>query len=331
MKKILKSTSLFLLLSIGILIFTGIYFDIQREKLETKYATGASQFLDLPDGARIHFRDEGKTDKPAIVLLHGFNGSLLNFERLVPLLANNFRLVSLDLPGFGLTGATPNADYTTKNYMDTVTSITNYLGINKFSIAGNSMGGGVAWRYAIEYPSKVEGLILLASSGVMTKEDRDRFEQRKDNSPIVWRLMGSSVIKKTLMYYTPRFFATQGLKASVFNQELATKEYARQFHDLTLLEGSRKAILSMGFGSRDRMYGPEIFKKIIAPTLVIHGKEDNIIGVESSESFKKNIKHAEVKVYLDTGHLPMYEDPKRTANDIIKFLNIELNNSRSNE
>ena len=180
MKKILKSTSLFLLLSIGILIFTGIYFDIQREKLETKYATGASQFLDLPDGARIHFRDEGKTDKPAIVLLHGFNGSLLNFERLVPLLANNFRLVSLDLPGFGLTGATPNADYTTKNYMDTVTSITNYLGINKFSIAGNSMGGGVAWRYAIEYPSKVEGLILLASSGVMTKEDRDRLEQRKD-------------------------------------------------------------------------------------------------------------------------------------------------------
>ena len=297
MKKVLKTTSLFLLLSIGILIFTGIYFDIQREKLETKYATGASQFLDLPDGARIHFRDEGKTDKPAIVLLHGFNGSLLNFERLVPLLANNFRLVSLDLPGFGLTGATPNADYTTKN----------------------------------EYPSKVEGLILLASSGVMTKEDRDRFEQRKDNSPIVWRLMGSSVIKKILMYYTPRFFAAQGLKASVFNQELATKEYARQFHDLTLLEGSRKAILSMGFGSRDRMYGPEIFKKIIAPTLVIHGKEDNIIGVESSESFKKNIKHVEVKVYLDTGHLPMYEDPKRTANDIIKFLNIELNNSRSNE
>ena len=94
MKKILKSTSLFLLLSIGILIFTGIYFDIQREKLETKYATGASQFLDLPDGARIHFRDEGKTDKPAIVLLHGFNGSLLNFERLVPLLANNLGLLA---------------------------------------------------------------------------------------------------------------------------------------------------------------------------------------------------------------------------------------------
>jgi pimeloyl-ACP methyl ester carboxylesterase len=331
MKKVLKTISLFLLLSIGVLIFTGVYFDIPREKLETKYATEASQFLNLPDGTRIHYRDEGRADKPAIVLLHGFNGSLLNFERLVPLLANDFRLVSLDLPGFGLTGATPSADYTSNSYMDIVTSITNYLGVNKFSIAGNSMGGGVAWRYAIEYPSKIEGLILLASSGVMKKEDRDRFEQRKDNSPIVWKLMGSSVIKKTLTYYTPRFFATQGLKASVFNQELATKEYARQFHDLTLLEGSRKAILSMGFGSRDRKYGPEIFKKIIAPTLVIHGKEDNIIGVESSESFKKNIKHVEVKVYLDTGHLPMYEDPERTANDIIQFLNIELNNSRSSE
>ena len=331
MKKILKTVSLLLLLTIGVLTYTGIYFDIPREKLEIKYATGASQFLDLPDGARIHFRDEGEVNKPVIILLHGFNGSLLNFERLVPLLANDFRLVSLDLPGFGLTGAIPSGNYTTNSYMDTVTSITNYLGINKFSIAGNSMGGGVAWRYAIEYPNKVEGLILLASSGVMTREDRDRFEQRKDNSPIVWRLMGSSIIKKSLIYYTPKFFATQGLKTSVFNQELATEEYARQFHDLILLEGSRKAILSMGFGSRDRMYGPEIFKKIAAPTLVIHGKEDNIIGVESSESFEKNIKHVEVKVYLETGHLPMYEDPKRTANDIIKFLNIKLNNSRPSE
>ena len=186
MKKILKTVSLLLLLAIGVLTYTGIYFDIPREKLEIKYATGASQFLDLPDGARIHFRDEGEVNKPVIVLLHGFNGSLLNFERLVPLLANDFRLISLDLPGFGLTGAIHSGNYTTNSYMDTVTSITNYLGINKFSIAGNSMGGGVAWRYAIEYPNKVEGLILLASSGVMTREDRDRFEQRKDNSPIVW-------------------------------------------------------------------------------------------------------------------------------------------------
>ena len=91
MKKVLKTTSLFLLLSIGILIFTGIYFDIQREKLEIKYATGASQFLDLPDGARIHFRDERKTDKPAIVLLHGYGGDgkdismlSLNWKRQLP-------------------------------------------------------------------------------------------------------------------------------------------------------------------------------------------------------------------------------------------------------
>jgi alpha-beta hydrolase superfamily lysophospholipase len=126
MKKVLKTISLFLLLSIGVLIFTGVYFDIPREKLETKYATEASQFLNLPDGTRIHYRDEGRADKPAIVLLHGFNGSLLNFERLVPLLANDFRLVSLDLPGFGLTGATPSADYTSNSYMDIVTSITNY-------------------------------------------------------------------------------------------------------------------------------------------------------------------------------------------------------------
>ena len=63
-----------------VLIYSGTYLDIPREELEAKYATGSSQFLDLPDGARIHFRDEGRPDNPAIVLLHGFNGSLFNFD-----------------------------------------------------------------------------------------------------------------------------------------------------------------------------------------------------------------------------------------------------------
>ena len=176
MKKTMKWIGVFIIAFLIILIYSGTYLDIPREELEAKYATGSSQFLDLPDGARIHFRDEGRPDNPAIVLLHGFNGSLFNFERLVPLLAKDFRLISIDLPGFGLTGAIPSANYTTESFMDTVTSLTNQLGIEKFLIAGNSMGGGVAWRYTLEHPTKVEGLILLASSGVGSKEDVKNFK-----------------------------------------------------------------------------------------------------------------------------------------------------------
>tara|TARA_B100001175_G_scaffold107504_1_gene91403 strand:- start:53 stop:1024 length:972 start_codon:yes stop_codon:yes gene_type:complete len=319
MKKTLKWIGIFIIAILIVLIYSGTYLDIPREKLEAKYATGSSQFLDLPDGARIHFRDEGRPDNPTIVLLHGFNGSLFNFERLVPLLAKDFRLISIDLPGFGLTGAIPSANYTTESFMDTVTSLTNQLGIEKFLIAGNSMGGGVAWRYTLEHPAKVEGLILLASSGVGSKEDVKKFEERENNPPIVWKLMNSTLFKKFLNYYTPKFFATEGLKRSVYDQKFADADHANQFHDLVLLQGSRNAILSMTMGGRRQMYGPESLSKITSPTLVIHGEEDNIIGFERSSVFKENIDNAEIKIYPEIGHLPMYEDPVRTANDIIKF------------
>ncbi len=303
-----------------IFIFSGIHLDIPREELEEKYATGSSQFLDLSDGTRIHFRDEGNAKNPTVILLHGFNGSLLNFDRLVPLLVEDYRLVSIDLPGFGLTGAIPSADYSTESFIDTVTTLTTYLGIEKFSIAGNSMGGGVAWRYALNNPRKVESLILIASSGVMTEEDSRKFAERKENSPIVWRLMNSNILKRFLNYYTPKFFATQGLKVSVYDQNLANIEHAMQFHDLVLLEGSRNAILSMSMGSRSKMHGPESLSRIEAPTLVIHGDKDNIIPIERSQVFEEYIDKVEVKIYSQIGHLPMYEDPNKTANDIKSFL-----------
>ena len=303
-----------------IFIFSGIHLDIPREELEEKYATGSSQFLDLYDGTRIHFRDEGNAKNPTVILLHGFNGSLLNFDRLVPLLVEDYRLVSIDLPGFGLTGAIPSADYSTESFIDTVTTLTTHLGIEKFSIAGNSMGGGVAWRYALNNPRKVESLILIASSGVMTEEDSRKFAERKENSPIVWRLMNSNILKRFLSYYTPKFFATQGLKVSVYDQKLANIEHAMQFHDLVLLEGSRNAILSMSMGSRSKMHGPESLSRIEAPTLVIHGDKDNIIPIERSQVFEEYIDKVEVKIYSQIGHLPMYEDPNKTANDIKSFL-----------
>ena len=319
MKKTLKWLGVSIIAILVVVIYSGTYLDIPRKELEAKYATGSSQFLDLPDGTRIHFRDEGKLEKPVIVLLHGFNGSLFNFERLVPLLVDDFRLISIDLPGFGLTGATVLGDYTTEGFMDVITKLTKELEIEKFSIAGNSMGGGVAWRYALEYPNKVESLILLASSGVGTKEDVKRSEAREKNRPIVWRLLDSKALKKFLNYYTPKFFATEALKRSVFDQKNANYEHAMQFHDLVLLEGSRNAILSMTMGGRRAMYGPEELSAIVAPTLVIHGEEDNIINVNRSSIFEENINNVVLKIYPQIGHLPMYEDPINTASDIKEF------------
>ena len=166
MKRVIKWVGLSLLASLICIIYIGTYFDIPREELEAKYATGASQFLTLDDGSRIHYRDEGNQLGQVIVLVHGFNGSLFNFERLVPYLSEDYRLVSLDLPAFGLTGAIPSGEYSTERFMKTINQLVDSLNIEKFSIAGNSMGGGVSWRYTLEHPEQINSLILIASSSV---------------------------------------------------------------------------------------------------------------------------------------------------------------------
>ena len=324
MIKSLKNIALVFLTLLAIIIFFGIYFDLSREELEKKYAKGASDFLNLSDGTRIHYRDEGVSNLPVIVFLHGMNGSLFNFERLVPFLKDDFRLISLDFPGFGLTGPIPSNDYSRNSFIETINQLTDHLDVSNFSLAGNSMGGGIAWRYALRYPEKVESLILLSSSGVFSKEYRDDYQIETKDSPWVWSLMKSKAVNYLLTYYTPKFFATQGLRASVFNQDIATQELAYQFHELTLLNGSRKAILSM-FSKRSRDYDSvDILRYIKAPVLVIHGKEDNIIPFESSSVFVQNIKDVEFKIYNNVGHLPMYEVPLKVSDDIKEFLSKKL-------
>ena len=320
MKKVLKWFGLSFLLIFLIVIYSGTYLDIPREELEAKYATGASEFITLDDGSRIHYRDEGNKQGQIIVLVHGMNGSLFNFEKLVPLLSEDFRLISLDLPGFGLTGAIPSKDYSTLRFMKTIYQLVDSLNINRFSLAGNSMGGGVSWRYAIQYPEQISGLILIASSSVRVEEDDEKETDGEESSPLVWRLLLSNFTRKILLFFTPKFFAEQGLKTSIYAQDLATKEWVNEFHELVLLEGSREAIISMFSGERYGNETPEIFNQISAPTLVIHGEEDNLIKVESSKYFKENILDVEIKIYPDIGHLPMYEDPERTAKDIRDFI-----------
>jgi len=322
--KILKPITFITVIGISIFIYSGIFFDISRTELEQKYAVKPSSFLELSDGKIIHYRDEGEIDLPVIVFLHGFNGSLFNFERLTSLLSDEFRIVSLDLPGFGLTGAIPSKNYSNQSFMDTVTEVVDHLNIANFSIAGNSMGGGVAWRYTLSYPKRINSLILLASSGISKKEEREKIEDQDRQTPWVWKLMRSDTINFALSYYTPKFFATQGLRSSVYDERLATRDLALQFHDLALLSGSREAILSMFRDGRSSFNDSDILKLILVPTLVIHGKEDNIIPFESSFVFQENIKDVEMKIYPNIGHLPMYEAPLNVASDIKDFLRSKL-------
>ena len=301
------------------MIYSGIYIDIPRDELEKKYAKPPSKFLNLPDGTRIHYRDEGSSNLPILLLLHGANGSLFNFEKLVPSLDDNFRVLTIDLPAFGLTGAVPSGDYSLQTSFKVIDSVLEHLNIESLILGGNSMGGGVSWRYAIENPKRIKGLVLLSSSGVPSERSKRESSSKSRETPLVWKLMRSPMATNILSIYTPKFFATQGLKASVYDSSIATTEWANQFHELTLLEGSRKAILSRMSSGYARNQNPELLKDLDIPALIIHGKEDNIIPVSSSESLVNFFQDGKLIIYDEVGHLPMYEAPERTAKDIIEF------------
>ena len=310
-----------LLIPAIVFILNSLYFDIPRKVLEEKYTSHTSKFLRLSGGGRLHFTDEGDKDQHTILLLHGFTGSHLNFKKMSPLLSNDLRVITIDLPGFGLTGAIPSKDYSINSALNVINELAENLEIDKFSIGGNSMGGRVSWRYASAYPEKVYKLILIASGGAERPS-----QTQKSERPLAWKLMESNMTRNFLTLFTPKFFADQGLEKSLYDQALATRSLAEEFHDLVLMEGSRDAILFDMTGDKNEPNSHlKLLQQIKAPTLIIHGEEDKIIDVESHLQFLKNIKDVQVKIYPRVGHLPMYEAPNLTAIDIKSFLTEKSN------
>ena len=120
LNKILKYFLLLILILLAFIIYNSLYFDIPKENVIAKHAKGASEFLELKDGSLIHVRDEGNKNGSTLVLIHGFNGSLFNFESMNKFLLDDFRIISLDLPAHGLTGPVNSDDYSIDGFITAV-------------------------------------------------------------------------------------------------------------------------------------------------------------------------------------------------------------------
>ena len=136
----MKSLALHLGL-IAVLFVLGYTPDTDPAAMKAKYASPASQFVDVGGGLTMHVRDEGKRDGPVLVLLHGSNASLHTWEPWVAQLKDKYRIISLDQIGHGLTGPNPTGQYDGAAFVGTLDALINRLGVTRFALAGNSMGG----------------------------------------------------------------------------------------------------------------------------------------------------------------------------------------------
>jgi len=313
MKKALLGFLLTSTLLLSIFLSFNIYLDVPRDEIEKKYVDESSKFMILKDGSRIHYKDEGNKVGKVLVLVHGFADSLFTFDYMIPELENEFRLVRMDFPAFGLTGKVPSNNYGPEAFVKVIHEVTNNLGIQKFSIIGNSLGGSAAWRYALNYPEQLEGLILIAAAGIKNEEDKERkLAPKAVNSPLTGWLF---------RYVMPKFMIGNILKNVFVDESLITSKNVDRFHDFLILEGSREAIISMSTSGGYKNNSKVEIRNITTPTLIIHGANDNIIPVRTHEYFLSEIVNSKALIYDGVGHIPMLEAPIRTSKDIKEFMN----------
>lgn len=285
--------------------------DIPYDKLEARYASSASRYVVLPDGARVHYRDQGPRDAPVVVLVHGFSASLHAWEPWVERLSGRYRVVTLDLPGHGLTRAPKGYVGGTDAYVRTVEGLARHLQLPRFVLGGNSMGGGVAWNYALAHPERLDGLVLVDSAGWPQGEGA--------NKALIFRLLANPVSRGLLKDLDSRPLVIQGLKAGYLDERLVTPALIDRYVDLSRGPGHRDILTAQQSGPR-RTATEAGLAKIGVRTLVMHGREDRLIPFASGERFARAIPNAEIILYDRVGHAPMEQIPDRSAADLAAWL-----------
>lgn len=314
-KRILLGTLTLVALAFAVIVISVVQFDLPREELVGKYAGGASQFVTLPSGASAHMRDEGNPRGPVLVLVHGSNASLHTWEPWVAELGGDYRIVSMDLPGHGLTGRVPGDDYSRAAMADFVGEVMDVLHVDRFAIAGNSMGGGVAAQYTLEHPERVSALILVDSAGIPV-------ERNDDEVPLAFRIARMPVISNVMRYVLPRSLVEEGVRKVFVDQSKVTDEMVARYFDLSLHEGNRDAtrMRFASYASRDEEAFASRLGEIEAPVLVLWGDRDGLIPVSAAHEFKKRIPQAELVIFENVGHVPMEEVSEESAAAVRAFL-----------
>jgi pimeloyl-ACP methyl ester carboxylesterase len=313
-KRIVVIVFAVLVLAAGAALYAAAVPDMPAAVLDARYGGPPSQFVTLPGGTRAHFRDRpGPAGAPAIVLLHGSNASLHTWEPWATEFAGKLRVISVDLPGHGLTGATVEGDYAIEGIVEFVDSFIHAIGLSEpFILAGNSMGGNVAWRFTLIHPERVAKLILIDSGGVAIPGPERPM-------PLAFRLARTPVVRELLRFVTPRSLFESGLRDAFYDTSLVTPEMIDRYWQLNLRPGTRAANLDRFSRTNGTRFANRL-KEIKQPTLILWGSEDKVISVAAADVFESALSNAKLIIYEHCGHLPMEEVAKQSAADVLAFV-----------
>lgn len=302
--------ALCLALGLAAAVWTTWETDRQLGQLMARWAPWPSSFLEL-DGMQVHVRDIGpRSDPTPIVLLHGMASSLHSFEGWQTELQAERRVISVDLPGFGLTGPSPQGDYRIDAYTRFLLRLLDTLGVKRVVLVGNALGGEVAWQTAVLAPERVHKLVLVAPDG---------YQPAALSMPIAFQVSSLRWLRWVSERILPKPMVASSVRSVFGDPHRVTQEKIDRYFELNLRVGNRRALFQRmdqaNFGSN-----ATLIRRVQAPTLVMWGELDEMIPPEHGELFCRDIPRCKLVRYATLGHLPQEEDPSGTLPDLLAFL-----------
>lgn len=308
---LLSVLALALVLAVALTIALSWAPERDVEGLKARWAQAPSTFIAL-QGMQVHLRDEGPRDDPEpVVLIHGTSASLHTWDGWTAALQGQHRVIRMDLPGFGLTGPAPDHDYSMARYADFIVALLDQLGVRRAVLAGNSLGGGIAWRTAVQHPERVSRLVLVDASG---------YPLQSTSVPLGFRLARIGWLKPLVSRLLPRRMIASSVRNVYANPDKVTPELVDRYQELTLRAGNRESLTQRIQLLKTDGQDAGLIARIRQPTLILWGAQDQLITEPSGQRFHHDIAGSQYVVLDGLGHVPHEEDPARSVAVVQQFL-----------
>ena len=295
----LKSLKIIAILVTVFLLLAALYLwtpDKSRAELEKIYGTPQTAYVSVL-GVKVHYQDTGPSaNLIPILFLHGFGSSLQTWDNWSEDLSKEYRVISVDLPGFGLTGEDPSGIYTDARSVELLEAFLKELQIPKVVLVGNSMGGKFAWQFAARYPDEVSKLVLISPDGYASP---GMVYGKKTEVPAIAELY---------RYFFSRTFLAMNLEPAYADPKTLNDSLTNRYYDLMLAPGVRGAILARMQQTVLQDPVPSL-EAIKVPTLLLWGEKDAFIPISNSNDYLKVMPNAKRVSLPNIGHLPQEEQP----------------------
>ena len=265
------------------------------------------------NGTRIAYLDIG--GGPPVILVHGFGGSLWQWEYQQAALASHYRVITLDLPGSGFSDK-PDLAYTPDEMIAFFRGFMDALGIQKAALVGNSMGGGLVIGMAVTHPERVDRVVLISGmpKGVREKLTGRLIRRAVETSAPVWLIRFGN-------WLTGRWVTEDVLKEIVYDHSLLTPAVIERSYQNRQRPGLISPLMTMARNLPLWEQGlARRIDEIRQPTLVIWGEQDEVFPPEVGRELQATIKGASFALVPKAGHIPQWEQPDIVNPLLITFL-----------